>query len=906
MNKGFKALPEYVQRKIDPEMAERYMGGGPVMNRPLFRQAGGPAEMMDMEAVSRGQEFLMQPEAPAGMPAGVDPRQAQMVQDYENQAMARGEQIGMEAAQTIFADIDAAEDPKSMIDALRGNEKPLEARYAELAGYVGEEDANKTPESVLAMVQPTIMMTEEGAIDSGIGELMQQLVAGVDMSEGEAMGQGVGELMAMGAGNTPPENFSQGGPVMVRRFADGTPPLGNAAVPATPVNAPPSLEDLYSQRQAMYSNILGSQAERDARLQEQQRMSKAQMLFDIAQAGLAFAGETQGRTAAERLANAASKTQLFDRLGSRAQQVQDAKTAADAEKRSMQLAALQSAERSFETAQERALKEQMQADQLASTAQLQLDRFGHETGMQSDRLTHAETLQDKQNELQKTLITLRGLEDRKSMQVRAAIEEELAFIKADLAITNDLERMEAQNFYDIEKMDKGFEQDKALASYNATLTRIRDDGQRAFTATQNAFNRALQRELQVDSQEFESELRKELKQMDLDDRAIDRQVAKVQNDILNAFRKDEALRADQSLALQELIAQNDEDWRAQQQIIDQYKATTARMKETRLADEGKSVTVPAGASVYKDGVLQFTAPKDATASTKVLGPGEILVDANGKELARGPEKPADTGKTESERLRFAITDQATLDALAGGTLEGQDLNRFYANLQAYIQPQTDIKGVTTQAEIPPDTQKVLQELQAAGKDVPINPTLYGGEIQTNDLLELSSEIMKPTVDLRQATGLLSGLKRGINWAGSQIAGETGLGKGVLFKDTAEGSAALNSLAQFTERFYIEGRTLAKEFENLQAELVRPAAMRSDSQALEKLSSQRNLLDAYDKRLEQIVRNPRSYTEAQVAKANDMKLYLSQLLGAYDTAIGIYEGGPQTSLEGKPDPSSFRR
>jgi len=851
MNKGFKALPEYVQRKIDPEMAKKYMGGGAVMDRPLFRQAGGPAQPNMQEMAAMGQQYLMQPSRPAG-PSQVDPQQAAMVQEKEQHYAEDGTKIGQTYASEMMNTIDAADDAKSLIDALRGNVKPIEERRSELANYVGEADANNTPESVLAMVQPTIMMTEEGAIDSGIGELMQQLVAGVNVAEDEAMGQGVGELMAMGAGNTPPQNFSQGGPVMVRRFADGTPPQGNAAVPATPVNAPPSLEDLYTQRQAMYSNILGSQAERDARLQEQQRMSKAQMLFDIAQAGLAFAGETQGRTAAERLANAASKTQLFDRLGSRAQQVQDAKTAADAEKRSMQLAALQSAERSFETAQERALKEQMQAEEIAATAQLQRDRFKHETGMQDSRLTHAETLQNKQNELQKTLISLRGLEDRKSMQVRAAIEEQLAFIKADLALTNQLEAMDAQNFYDIQKMDKGFEQNKALATYNATLDRLAADSQRAFTATQNALNRALQKDLQVDSQEFEEELRKELKQMDLDDRAIDRQVAKVQNDIMNAFRKDEALRADQSLALQELIAQNDADYRAQQQIIDQYKATTARMKEERLASA------------------------------------------------------EDTGKTESERLRFAITDQGTLDALAGGTLEGQDLNRFYADLQAYIQPQTDIKGVTTQAEIPPNTQKVLQDLQAAGKDVPINPTLYGGQIQTKDLLELSSEIMKPTVDLRQATGLLSGLKRGINWAGSQIAGETGLGKGVLFKDTAEGSAALNSLAQFTERFYIEGRTLAKEFENLQAELVRPAAVRSDSQALENLSSQRNLLDAYDRRLEEIVRNPRSYTEAQVAKANDMKLYLSQLLGAYDTAISIYEGGPQTSLEGKPDPASFRR
>ena len=696
MNKGFKALPEYVQRKIDPEMAKKYMGGGAVMDRPLFRQAGGPAQPNMQEMAAMGQQYLMQPSRPAG-PSQVDPQQAAMVQEKEQHYAEDGAKIGQTYASEMMNTIDAADDAKSLIDALRGNEKPIEERRSELANYVGEADANNTPESVLAMVQPTIMMTEEGAIDSGIGELMQQLVAGVNVAEDEAMGQGVGELMAMGAGNTPPQNFSQGGPVMVRRFADGTPPQGNAAVPATPVNAAPSLEDLYSQRQAMYSNILGSQAERDARLQEQQRMSKAQMLFDIAQAGLAFAGETQGRTAAERLANAASKTQLFDRLGSRAQQVQDAKTAADAEKRSMQLAALQSAERSFETAQERALKEEMQAEQIAATAQLQLDRFGHETGMQESRLTHAETLQNKQNELQKTLISLRGLEDRKSQQLRAEIEENLAFIKADLALTNQLEIMDVQNFYDIEKMDAGLERDKALASYNATLTRIRDDGQRAFTATQNALNRALQKELQLDSQEFEQTLRTELKQMDLDDRAIDRQVAKVQNDILNAFRKDDALRADQSLALQELIAQNDEDWRAQQQIIDQYVATTARMKETRLADEASTTSVQ---YQLEDGTIEVVYAGSPEEKDLMNTPGAKRISITGSDYdlltdvdvmnkyAAGETDPETTAK-----IQAAIVE-------AGQPKPGSNVTPDLPNLVMESEQRRATLGLPTQISVP--------------------------------------------------------------------------------------------------------------------------------------------------------------------------------------------------------------
>jgi hypothetical protein len=881
MNEGFKALPEYVQRKISPDMAKKYMGGGAVMQRPLFRQMGGPAQPMPQDVM---------PAQP--MPQAAAPAPQMGPEDALMQVEGEMENVGREYLNQMMGGIDNADDVMSMINALRGNEAPLESRYAELAQYVGEADAQKTPESVLAMVQPTIMMTEEGAIDSGIGQLMQE-IAGSDMEDTSGnptqMAQGVGQLMAMGAGNTPPANFSQGGPVHLQQGGD------------------PSLEQMYQDRLKMRQDILGGQ-DRAGEVARAQSLGKSKFYFDLANAALAAGAPTaQPMSFAERLMMGAQQADIFGNLSKSAEQVEAVKRAQSAEDKQMALSALTSAEGAFETAQQRALELQKQQNQFAQELTIQTNKFKHDISLQDDAQSHAATMQSNSEELQKALVKLQGNETQAAIQLRGKLQKELAKTNADIQINNQLRAMKQANVYDIAKMDKGLEQSQALASYNATLDRIATDSQRAFTATQNALNRALQEKLQLDSQDFEGTLRENLLQMQLDDNEINRQVAKVQNDIANAFRADDALRADQALAVDQLRLQYDQDYRANQQVIDEYKAETARIKEERLSEEGKSVTVPAGASVYKDGVLQFTAPKDASASTKVLGPGEILVDGNGKELARGPAKPADTGKTEPERLRFAITDQATLDALAGGTLEGEKLNRFYGDLQAYIRPQIDPKtGATSQFPIPPGTQKVLQDLQAAGQDVPINPTLYGGQIQTNDLLELSSQIMDPTVDLRQGTGLLSGLARGINWAGSQIAGETGLGKGVLFKDTAEGSAALNSLAQFTERFYIEGRTLAREFENLQAELVRPSAIRTDSQALEKLSSQRNLLDAYDRRLEAIVTNPRSYTEAQVAKANDMKLYLSQLLGAYDTAISIYEGGPQTSLEGKPDPASFRR
>ncbi len=313
MNKGFQALPEHVQRKIDPEMAKKYMGGGAVMQRPMFRQAGGA---------------MMAPEPNMNMPDQPPTAPVDQVQFMEDMARQQGEQI----ADQVVSNIDAADDPKSMIDALRGNEKPLEARYAELAGYVGEADAQQTPESVLAMVQPTIMLTEEGAIDSGIGELMRGLAGQIEMEtpSGEAtpMGQGVGELMAMGAGNTPPVNFNQGGEV--RHFENG----GFVTERATTML--PQFRDLYA-------SVLGDPAAREAELEEQKKLTKAQMLFDIAQTALAAGAPTaQPMSAAERLMSAAQGTQLFNKIGDRAAGQLAAKQALEKEKRQMDLAALQS------------------------------------------------------------------------------------------------------------------------------------------------------------------------------------------------------------------------------------------------------------------------------------------------------------------------------------------------------------------------------------------------------------------------------------------------------------------------------------------------------------------------------------------------------------------------------------
>ena len=250
--KGFSKLPENVQQRMDPSLAKKYQMGGSVMQRPLFRQMGGPAQMMpqDMPPPPMGGAPMAPPPMP---PPPVDPMAEQMMA-AENMGQSAGEDV----ANAMMMQIDGAEDYESLIDGIRGNELPLDARYQELAGFVGEADAMATPESVLAMTQPTIMMTEQGAVDSGIGELMQGIAGEVDMSG--PMDDGVGSLMAAGAGNTPPVNFRNGGPVEVRGYDNGG-----------------VIEQAKRDTPAYYELFAGDDAAtRAAQLEEQRKMSQAQ------------------------------------------------------------------------------------------------------------------------------------------------------------------------------------------------------------------------------------------------------------------------------------------------------------------------------------------------------------------------------------------------------------------------------------------------------------------------------------------------------------------------------------------------------------------------------------------------------------------------------------------------------
>ena len=220
-----------------------------VMDRPMFRAAGGGANKFPdlsgdgkvtqkdiligrgviekqegggIGAMMAAEDMAMMPdEMPS--PMMQEPPMDPLAQDV---LMAReeGEKIGLDYLADTMGGIDMAANTEELINSIRGNDRPLEARIAELATFVGEADARQTPESVLTMVQPTIMMTEEGAIDSGVGGLIAQVIGDTEMEAD--MGQGVGALMAQGQPApemappmAPPQQFAVGG--AVKKFDQG-------------------------------------------------------------------------------------------------------------------------------------------------------------------------------------------------------------------------------------------------------------------------------------------------------------------------------------------------------------------------------------------------------------------------------------------------------------------------------------------------------------------------------------------------------------------------------------------------------------------------------------------------------------------------------------------------------------
>ena len=478
----------------------------------LEEKAEPPAVGMAMggdPAMAQGVGSMMPP--PPAMPPPPPPMEG-------GQAIApQLLESALAAAEQEITSLDEAEDFETVMNTIRGDEATVEERYEELASVVGEEDARQTPESVLTLVQPAMVM---GAVDQGIGGLAQQEM--MEPVQG-AMAQGIMSTVEPpqptgGMGGPPPVNFKDGG--LVRR-GDNQPVLKFAqagVVPGPFAGVEGRLGELARERMAARQGIIGDPSDR---IKQQEDLTKSQMLFDIANTALAFAapieGERPGASAAERLAMAARATQLPQTIGARAAKLGEFKTGLDKEKQALQLAALGSAETALAAEAKAAAElEREQVRQAGAISQIKLkdklnlatskalselgyaqklglqeaaagQRIDLEKILQDGRMTLAEfgAVKEKELEIQRqqnreALATLRGSIDfntRTDLQAQAAeIAKEQAEIDSQLRIN---------------ELGVGLENSKILSDYRGGIAAKAAELQRNFEAEQAELNRKL-------------------------------------------------------------------------------------------------------------------------------------------------------------------------------------------------------------------------------------------------------------------------------------------------------------------------------------------------------------------------------------------------------------------------------
>jgi|9_EtaG_2_1085328.scaffolds.fasta_scaffold00716_4 hypothetical protein len=128
----------------------------------------------------------------------------------------------------MTAGVKAAEDYRGAMNAFRGDDKSVKERRQELGGIVGMKDANKTPESVLTLVQPVMEMREMGQVDQGIGQVAQKAM---DTPVEGKMAQGIMQPVRMQSGGQASlaELYKQNLPMIQEIYGDDTDELRKRA-----------------------------------------------------------------------------------------------------------------------------------------------------------------------------------------------------------------------------------------------------------------------------------------------------------------------------------------------------------------------------------------------------------------------------------------------------------------------------------------------------------------------------------------------------------------------------------------------------------------------------------------------------------------------------------------------------
>lgn len=165
----------------------RMANGGPVPPMPAMGGQGIPPELAAMLGGGGGQPPPMGGQPPpmeGGEPPLLEVSQIppEILQAAEEALQETGQEALTEAVTGAAEEesvrsrdnLESATDFREIMNAVWDEDLPVEDYRSMLAEVVGQEDADRTPDSVLTLVQPTLQLAQ---LDQGIGALIQEEMA---------------------------------------------------------------------------------------------------------------------------------------------------------------------------------------------------------------------------------------------------------------------------------------------------------------------------------------------------------------------------------------------------------------------------------------------------------------------------------------------------------------------------------------------------------------------------------------------------------------------------------------------------------------------------------------------------------------------------------------------------------
>jgi hypothetical protein len=822
-----------------------------------------------------GMAMPMPPQAPPmPMPA---PEQPPM--PMEDQLDPNVVQSALAQAAGGIGDLDQAQNYEQVMNTMRGDQATVEERRQELAGVVGPGDAGQTPESVLTLVQPVMMLAN---VDQGIGQLAQQEMT--QPMEGPMAGgimSTVPEPPMMEAGGDAPVNFNKGGEVRPIQYLAPGGVAGNkpfASLKGQPIS--PFIQQAMAVRQPLLSD--------PASLERQKDLTKAQILFDLAQTGLAFAapmeGERPGLSPAERLAMAARSTRLPEKIGARAQALGDKEAAQEAQDKAIMASAITSAETRF-AAQEKAAR-----DAAAATAKAEADakKLEKENAFKLAFLREETALESKKNlKLQANKYELIAKNDEK----KAAATEKLENLKASNIINKEKE---------IAKLNKELEGYK-FENKKAEIS-ILNDNKNALLSKEFELKEALK----TVTIGLEKDASLELQNAKF---ALDKKIINIRADIkLNELGFSAELNEKSDLANHERTLQRDainnnlkseiesnrlalEKNKLEQKTANDKELLELKKKESELdgkrfeleAAAAKMLDVPGEDGAYVTWLSSNIELAERYANGETSGPQNNTIELvlNNLTATKSSWSSADGSFVDRPGGQISQDWQNAINARKAKFGTSQSLPNSALEKEVNLLPK-----ITFTDEGKPDYTKFKDK----------DTFIFNGE------------------DLSKSFGFNSAFTRFFNKVAGQIKDISGYGSGyagLSGKNLSNADLALDRLATKiigTARDELNGRVFALDLNLLQQDVEKftGAALKSSVGARDALMATRNKIAISYNKVISMLNNPKDFLKTDVAKARDSKAGLESILGELTGAIALFERGIDGSDVGQAEAQTFQQ